>query len=256
MKILEIEDLSLHFGGVAALSKVGFHVEKGEIFSIIGPNGAGKTSMLNCISGLYHPSQGSIRFNGQDITQMKPYKRAELGIARAFQNIELFKHMTVLDNLMLGRFVRMKTGILAGGLFWGAAQKEEVEHRRAVEEIIDFLEIQDIRNKPVGTLSYGLQKRVEMGRALALDPELLLLDEPMAGMNTEEKEDMARFVLDIHEEKKTTIVLIEHDMGVIMDLSNHIVVLDFGRLIGFGTPEEIQKNPKVIEAYLGEEHAS
>lgn len=256
MKILEIEDLSLHFGGVAALSKVGFHVLKGEIFSIIGPNGAGKTSMLNCISGLYHPSQGTIRFEGKEITNMKPFKRAELGIARAFQNIELFKHMTVLDNLLLGRFVRMKSGILSGGLFWGAAQREEVEHRRAVEEIIDFLEIQDIRNKAVGTLSYGLQKRVEMGRALALEPELLLLDEPMAGMNTEEKEDMARFILDIHEEKKTTIVLIEHDMGVIMDLSNHIAVLDFGRLIGFGTPEEIQKNPKVIEAYLGEEHVS
>ncbi|MDI6880148.1 MAG: ABC transporter ATP-binding protein [Desulfitobacteriaceae bacterium] len=244
---------SLYFGGVAALSDVSFSVERGEIFALIGPNGAGKTSMLNCISGLYHLSAGRIVFDGKDITRLPAYKRAELGIARAFQNIELFKHMTVLENLMLGRHVRMKSGVLAGGIYWGKAQKEEVEHRYAVEEIIDFLEIEHVRNMPVGTLAYGLQKRVEVGRALALEPKLLLLDEPMAGMNSEEKEDMARFILDIHEERETTIVLIEHDMGVVMELSQHVAVLDFGMLIGFGTPEEIQANPKVIQAYLGEE---
>jgi branched-chain amino acid transport system ATP-binding protein len=253
MALLEIDRLSLRFGGVAALSDVSFHVEKGEIFALIGPNGAGKTSMLNCISGLYKPTSGSIRFQGEEILSLPPYKRAEKGIARAFQNIELFKHMTVLDNLMLGRHVRMKSGLLSCGLYWGFAQKEEIAHRRVVEEIIDFLEIEAIRHKPVGTLSYGLQKRVEVGRALALSPELLLLDEPMAGMNSEEKEDMARFILDIHEERGTTIILIEHDMGVVMELSQHIAVLDFGRCIAFGTPEEVQSNPQVIQAYLGQE---
>ncbi|MCF6095007.1 ABC transporter ATP-binding protein [Microaerobacter geothermalis] len=251
--MLRIEEISLHFGGVAALSHVSFAVEKGEIFALIGPNGAGKTSMLNCISGLYHPSAGKIIFDGSDITKIPAYKRAEMGIARAFQNIELFKHMTVLENLMLGRHVRMKSGVISGGIYWGKTRKEEEENRYAVEEIIDFLEIEHIRNSPVGTLAYGLQKRVEVGRALALEPKLLLLDEPMAGMNAEEKEDMARFILDIHEEKNTTIVLIEHDMGVVMDLSHHVAVLDFGRLIGFGTPKEVQENPQVIEAYLGEE---
>jgi branched-chain amino acid transport system ATP-binding protein len=253
MKVLEVDRLSLRFGGVTALSEVSFHVQKGEIFSLIGPNGAGKTSMLNCISGLYKPTSGSIRFQGEEILSLTPYKRAEKGIARAFQNIELFKHMTVLDNLMLGRHVRMKAGLLACGVYWGRAQKEEIEHRRVVEEIIQFLEIESIRHKPVGTLSYGLQKRVEVGRALALSPELLLLDEPMAGMNSEEKEDMARFILDIHEERGTTMILIEHDMGVVMELSDHIAVLDFGKCIAFGTPEEIQANPQVIEAYLGQE---
>jgi branched-chain amino acid transport system ATP-binding protein len=255
MALLEVEQLSLRFGGVSALSDVCFHVEKGEIFALIGPNGAGKTSMLNCISGLYKPTSGNIRFQGEEILSLAPYKRAERGIARAFQNIELFKHMTVLDNLMLGRHVRMKAGLFSCGLYWGKAQREEMEHRRAVEEIIQFLEIEAIRNKPVGTLSYGLQKRVEVGRALALSPELLLLDEPMAGMNSEEKEDMARFILDIHEERGTTIILIEHDMGVVMELSQHIAVLDFGKCIAFGTPEEIQANPQVIEAYLGQEGA-
>ena len=210
--------------------------------------------MLNCISGLYRPNEGSITFKDAPITNLKPYKRASLGIARAFQNIELFPHLSVLDNLMLGRHVRMKTGILAGGFFIGKAQREEIEHREKVEQVIDFLEIEHIRNTPVGTLSYGLQKRVEVGRALSLEPELLLLDEPMAGMNTEEKEDMARYIIDIHEEMKTTIVLIEHDMGVVMDLSDHIAVLDFGKLIGYGTPSEIQNNQKVVEAYLGEEN--
>ncbi|EWG11343.1 ABC transporter ATP-binding protein [Cytobacillus firmus] len=255
MGILEIKDATLRFGGVIALDHVSYEVQEGEIFSLIGPNGAGKTSMLNCISGLYKPSSGSIYFKGEDITRCKPHKRASMGIARAFQNIELFPHLSVLDNLMLGRHVRMKTGLLAGGLYWGKAQREEIEHRKKVEQVIDFLEIEDIRNTPVGTLSYGLQKRVETGRALALEPEILLLDEPMAGMNSEEKEDMARYIIDIHEEMNTTIILIEHDMGVVMDLSDHIAVLDFGKLIGYGTPGEIQNNPKVIEAYLGEENA-
>ncbi|MFX3623064.1 MAG: ABC transporter ATP-binding protein [Ectobacillus sp.] len=253
MKLLEVSGISLAFGGVKALNDVTFSIEEGEIFSLIGPNGAGKTSMLNCISGLYRPTEGSIRFQGEDITHMKPYKRAGLGIARAFQNIELFSHLTVLDNLMLGRHAKMKTGVLSGGLYWGKAQREEVEHRKAVEKVIDFLEIEDIRNVPVGKLAYGLKKRVEVGRALAMEPKLLLLDEPMAGMNAEEKEDMSRFILDIHEEMGSTVVLIEHDMGVVMDLSNSIAVLDFGKLIGYGAPEEVQKNPDVITAYLGEE---
>lgn len=252
-KILEIENVSLQFGGVKALSDVSFHINKGEIFSLIGPNGAGKTSMLNCISGLYQPTSGSIRYKGQEILNMKPYKRTTLGIARAFQNIALFAGMSVLDNLKLGRHSLMKSGLIKGGLYWGAAEKEEVEHRRAVEEVIEFLQLQEIRHTPVDKLPYGLQKRVEVGRALALGPELILLDEPMAGMNSSEKEDMSRFILDMQELMNITVVLIEHDLGVVMDLSDNIAVLDFGKQIGFGTPEEIQSNKEVIRAYIGEE---
>lgn len=253
MAILTVENVSLQFGGVKALNNVSYQIEEGEIFSLIGPNGAGKTSMLNCISGLYRPTNGSIKFQGKEILTMKPYNRTGLGISRAFQNIALFAHMSVLDNLKLGRHILMKSGLIAGGLYWGSAQKEEVEHRRAVEEVIEFLEMEDIRNIPVGTLPYGRQKQVEVGRALALNPKIILLDEPMAGMNSTEKADMARYIIDMHEIKGMTVVLIEHDMGVIMDLSDHIAVLDFGKLIGFGTPEEIQNNPEVIKAYLGEE---
>ncbi|PZX05649.1 amino acid/amide ABC transporter ATP-binding protein 1 (HAAT family) [Psychrobacillus insolitus] len=251
--ILEIEKMSLQFGGVKALDNVSFHIVKGEIFSLIGPNGAGKTSMLNCISGLYQPTTGSIRYKGKEIVNMKPYNRTKLGIARAFQNIALFAHMSVLDNLKLGRHTLMHSGPLSGGLYVGKASKEEIKHRRKVEEVIEFLELQDIRHTPVGTLPYGLQKRVEVGRALALGPELILLDEPMAGMNNSEKDLMARFILDMHEVMDTTVVLIEHDLGIVMNLSDHIAVLDFGKCIGFGTPDDIQKNQDVIKAYIGEE---
>ena len=255
-KLLEIESVSLQFGGVKALDDVSFYVRKGEIFSLIGPNGAGKTSMLNCISGLYKPTSGSIRYKGQELLKMKPYHRTNLGIARTFQNIALFSHMSVLDNLKLGRHTLMKSGFLSGGLYIGKAAREEVEHRKEIEKVIEFLDLQDIRKEPVGTLPYGLQKRVEIGRALALQPELILLDEPMAGMNNIEKEMLARIILDMHEMQDITVLLIEHDLGVVMNLSHHIAVLDFGRQIGFGTPEEIQKNEDVIKAYIGEQKVS
>lgn len=253
MPILELTDIYLHFGGIMALNGVSFEVRKGEIFAIIGPNGAGKTSIFNCISGLYHPDRGQILYNGKEISRLSPNKRAQLGIARSFQNIELFRGMTVIDNLMLGRHIHMRTNLLTGGLWFAKARGEEIRNREVVEEIIDFLEIQDIRKKVVGTLAYGLQKRVELGRALALDPQVLLLDEPMAGMNVEETEDMARFILDINEERDVTIILIEHDMGVVMDISDRICALDFGERISLGKPHEIQSDQNVVSAYLGEE---
>ncbi len=250
---LEVKDITLRFGGVTAIKGVGFKVEQGTIHAIIGPNGAGKTSMLNCISGVYRPQEGRITLDGKDITTLSPYARTGLGLARTFQNIALFKGMTVLDNLLIGRHTHQKAGLLAGGIYYGSGQKEEVIHREYVEDIIDFLEIEPIRKKTVGTLAYGLQKRVELARALALEPKILLLDEPMAGMNAEEKEDMARFVLDINDDRGTTIVMIEHDMGVVMDISNRVVVLNFGQKIADGTPDEVQRDSQVQKAYLGQD---
>jgi len=250
--LVEIRDVSKAFGGVQAVSKVSLDVEKGALMSVIGPNGAGKTSLLNMISGFYHPDRGSLLVEGTDITHAAPSRIAELGVARTFQNIALFRGMTVLDNLMLGRHVHMKTGVLSAFVYWGLAQKEEVVHRKRVEDIIDFLRIQDLRRRPCGSLAYGLQKRVELGRALALDPKVLLLDEPMGGCNHEEKEDMARFILDVNEEWGTTIILIEHDMGVVMDISDRVAVLDMGQKIAEGSPDEVRANPQVIKAYLGE----
>ena len=253
MPQLEVKDITLRFGGVTAIKDVSFNVEQSTIHAIIGPNGAGKTSMLNCISGVYRPQEGRIALNGQDITALSPYARTGLGLARTFQNIALFKGMTVLDNLLIGRHTHQTTGIFAGGVYYGSGQKEEVIHREYVEDIIDFLEIEAIRKKTVGTLAYGLQKRVELARALALEPKILLLDEPMAGMNAEEKEDMVRFVIDINEDRGTTILMIEHDMGVVMDISNRVVVLNFGQKIADGTPDEVQRDSQVQKAYLGQE---
>ncbi|GAB5493468.1 MAG: ABC transporter ATP-binding protein [Phototrophicaceae bacterium] len=251
---LHVDDISLSFGGIKALQNVGFEVKEGELFAVIGPNGAGKTSLINSINGFYSPQEGTIKFEGQVISDVPPFHRASLGISRTFQNIALYTNATVLDNLMAARHIHMKdSNLFTGALFLGPARNEEIEHRRKVEDIIDFLEMEHIRKSLVGTLSYGLRKRVELARALALEPTLLLLDEPMAGMNVEEKEDMARFILDIHEQQGTTIMLIEHDIGLVMDISDHIVVLDFGRKIGEGSPEEIRNNDAVIQAYLGQE---
>jgi branched-chain amino acid transport system ATP-binding protein len=249
---LEISAVSKAFGGVQAVARVSLEVPRSEILSVIGPNGAGKTTLLNMINGFYHPDSGRIALDGADVTRHHPSRIAELGVARTFQNIALFKGMTVLDNLMLGRHVHMKSGVLASVAYWGLAQREEVVHRRRVEDIIDFLKIQDLRRRPTGSLPYGLQKRVELGRALALDPKILLLDEPMGGMNQEEKEDMARFILDVNEEWGTTTILIEHDMGVVMDISDRVAVLDMGQKIAEGKPDEVRANPLVIKAYLGE----
>ena len=253
-EILKIDDLSLRFGGVRALTNVSMAVRSGELFSVIGPNGAGKTSLVNCISGRYRPTEGRVLYKGGDITRRRPADRAKLGIGRTFQNLALFQHMSVLDNIMVGRHHLLRNNFLTGSLYWlTGVRAEELAHRRRVEEIIDFLDLQPVRKSPAGTLSYGLRKRVELARAMAIEPELILLDEPMAGMNLEEKEDMARYIIDLNEEFGMTVIMIEHDMGVVMDISSRVAVLDFGRKIAEGRPEEVLADSHVKAAYLGEE---
>ena len=252
--LLKVDDISLSFGGVKALQNISFEIREHEILAIIGPNGAGKSSMLNVINGFYNPQEGTVTYKGRRRQQMRPYEAAKTGIARTFQNIALFKGMSTLDNIMTGRLLKMRRNFLWQALHWGPAQKEELEHREFAERVIDFLEIQSIRKTPVGRLAYGLQKRVELGRALAMEPDLLLLDEPMSGMNVEEKEDMCRFVLDVNDEFGTTIALIEHDMGVVMDISDRVVVLDYGRKLADGAPDDVRGNQDVIDAYLGVSH--
>lgn len=249
--ILDASEVSLRFGGVHALTEVSFQVQRNEIFSIIGPNGAGKTSLLNCISGRYAPQEGTINYNGRPLLPRSVNDRARIGIGRTFQNLALFSHMSVLDNIMVGMHHKLKNNFLTGMIYWGTAQAEELEARLKVEDIIDFLEIQHVRNEPAGALSYGLRKRVELARAMAIDPELMLLDEPMAGMNLEEKEDMARYIIELNEQYGITVVMIEHDMGVVVDISHHVVVLDFGRKIASGLPHEVVENEQVKIAYLG-----
>jgi branched-chain amino acid transport system ATP-binding protein len=252
--LLQVDAVSVRFGALLALNQVSLEIHRGEIVAIIGPNGAGKTTLLNVISGFYHPHAGHIRFDGRDRTRLSPPDVAELGLARTFQNVALFKGMSVLDNIMTGRLLKMRGHFLLDALWWGPARRQELEHRAAVERIIDFLEIQAIRKTPAGRLPYGLQKRVELARALAAEPKLLLLDEPMAGMNVEEKEDMCRFILDVNDEFGTTIALIEHDMGVVMDISDRVAVLDYGRKIADGPPEQVRKDGAVLDAYLGVTH--
>ena len=251
--LLEVQDIHLSFKGVKAIDGVSFQVDDGELFAIIGPNGAGKTSLFNSINQVYHPQEGDILWKGESLSGLKPNITAERGIARTFQNIALYAHMTVIENILTGRHIRMSSGWLAGSFWWGKAKREEMENREIVEGIIDFLEIEQWRKYPVGLLPYGIQKRVELGRALAMDPELLLLDEPVAGMNLEETEDMARFILDVQDELGISIILVEHDMGLVMDIADRVLVVDFGKPIALGKPEEIQRNPNVIKAYLGEE---
>ena len=253
--MLEVADISVRFGAVQALERVGLTIHRGEIVAIIGPNGAGKTTLLNVISGFYLPTEGRILFEGRDRTHLRPYEVAALGVARTFQNVALFKGMSVLDNIMTGRLLKMRGNVLLDALYWGPAKKQELEHRAFVERIIDFLEIEAIRKSPAGRLPYGLQKRVGLARALAAEPKLLLLDEPMAGMNVEEKEDMCRFILGVNDEFGTTIALIEHDMSVVMDISDRVVALDYGRKIADGRPDEVRADQGVIDAYLGVAHA-
>ena len=252
--LLEVQAISVRFGALVALYQVSLEIARGEICAIIGPNGAGKTTLLNAVSGFYHPYEGRIVFEGRDRTRLRPYEVAALGVARTFQNVALFKGMSVLDNIMTGRLLKMRGSFLLEALHWGPARRQELAHRAFVERVIDFLEIQAIRKTPAGRLPYGLQKRVELARALAAEPTLLLLDEPMAGMNVEEKEDMSRFILDVNSEFGTTIALIEHDMGVVMDVSDRVVVLDYGRKIAEGPPEQVRKDPVVVDAYLGVSH--